>query len=181
MVLKNILSVVFVGLLCFGPLDVFCSSAAAQSGGRNRRPARNQPFEVTFWNWLQRTNYRQWEHPAGQTGDFYEGQAPHGALLKTYVNRRAADDQQNWQPGSVIVKENYNEDKQLMAITVMMRTENFDPQHGNWWWAKYRPSGQIDRSPADQGDKKLVGRVQGCINCHSGAEGEDYSFLNDTP
>ena len=153
------------------------SPATAQSGSRAGQSA--QKFETRMWQWLARSKYQQWAHPQGQNGDFYPGKSPHGMFLKMYLNSTAAADQGHFPQGSVIVKENFSPDKKLMSVTVMYRTKKYDPEHGNWWWAKYMPNGMIAKAPPEKGSMRLVGKVKPCIMCHSGADGDDMVFTND--
>ncbi len=159
-----------------------------QAGGQYQGAIQNQAssgtvqaqqtFESKFWSYLLRSEpaYRNWAPWPGQGADYYPGQSPHGAFLKMYINRTAAADPVNLPHGSVIIKENYGEDqKTLMAVTVMYRSQGYDSQNGDWYWAKYNPDGTV----AMKGDVRLAGRVQGCIDCHSGAQGNDFVFAND--
>jgi len=81
--------------------------AAAQSGTRTQQKAH---YEV-LWNWLQQHDYRQWDGGDGQPPEFQPGKSPHGALIKTYVSKRAGGDLKNLPDGSGIVKENFMPDK----------------------------------------------------------------------
>jgi hypothetical protein len=59
----------------------------------------------------------------------------------------------------------------LGAITVMyQRKEGYDPENNNWFWAKYKPDGSLDKNPKGMA---LAGRVakgmpQGCIALMTG-------------
>ena len=144
--------------------------------GSVQRPVAQEPFEVKFWNWLQSVQYRNWAPLPGQTAGTYAGESPHGAQVKLFANRTAAGDPEMLPNGSVLVKENFAEDGQtLMAITVMYRSTGYDPEHGDWFWAKYEPDGQVSRMDG----MAIAGRVEMCADCHSGAGGGDYSFAND--
>ena len=82
--------------------------------------------------------------------------------------------------GSIIVKENYGQDKEtLMAITVMYRTAGFDPQNNDWYWIKFNPDGSVARTPDAEGGKPIAGRFASCIECHRSAGGGDLTFAND--
>ncbi|MDH3638079.1 MAG: cytochrome P460 family protein [Gammaproteobacteria bacterium] len=123
-------------------------------------------------------------------GKHYQGVHPHGAILDTIE----AGVTVNGHQGHVIVKRNYGgEDasiekvandpgKYLGAITVMFKREaGYDPENGDWFWAKYLPSGDLDKNPKGV---QLAGRVakgmtQGCIACHTGAPGKDMVFLHN--
>ncbi len=113
--------------------------------------------------------YQQWAFFPG-TGELYKGKHPHGALLTTYVNDRALTGIQgkagSLQEGSIIVKENYMPDKKLGAVTVMYRVAGYDPEAGDWFWAKYKADGSIEKA----------GKVTGCIGCHAAVINNDWIF-----
>ncbi len=152
-------------------------NAHAQSGSRRAQQA--QAHYDTLWAWLQRSDYRRWKGVDGLAPDFQEGHSPHGALIKTFVNGPASKDLKHLPSGSVIVKENYSPDKKLMAVTIMQRSKGFDPEHGDWYYAKYAPNGKIDKTPPEMKSMPIAGKFKMCIDCHSGAGGGDFAFLND--
>lgn len=147
------------------------------SGSRQQRRLPPEEFHAAFWNYLtQKSPYTNWPSWPDKPG-MYEGQSPHGAYLKMYVNQTAARDVERLPAKSIIVKENYAPDqKTLGAVTVMYRVEGYDPEHGDWYWIKYRPDGTVDQTPDG---KPISGRFASCINCHEGSDGGDYTFAND--
>jgi len=148
--------------------------AQSRAGGNGRS------FEQQFWDYLERVQYDNWAPPPGGTDDFMEGQSPHGAFLKLYLNRTAAANPSELPSGSIVIKENYGPDKQqLMAVTVMYRHEGYNPDGGDWYWVKYLPDGTVDQKDTPMGRMQLAGRVKGCIECHSSADHDDFAFLND--
>ena len=153
-------------------------SAKAQSGSAVRRAPAS--FESKFWVYLQSVQYQNWAPAAGQGLDAYPGVSPHGAFLKMYLNRIAAADPKNLPFGSIIIKENYGKDKKtLMAVTVMYRVKDYDPDHKDWYWVKYNPDGTVARTPPDKGSKPIAGKFKSCIDCHAKAAGDDYYYGND--
>ncbi len=175
----------------------FCGSLAfAQSTvqGSGTIAVQNQPqsvqvplsaaerFQQQFWRYLTKgaVGYDQWGPFPGKEAEMYEGQSPHGAYLRLIANKIARQNPQSLPAGSILIKENYGEDKTtLMAITVMYRSQGYDPQHNDWYWIKYNPDGSVARTPAEQGRRPIAGRFASCIDCHSGAAGNDYAFVND--
>ncbi|MCG8649954.1 MAG: cytochrome P460 family protein [Pirellulales bacterium] len=138
--------------------------------------AVQETFESKFWRYLNDARYREWAPVSGTSGDAYEGQSPHGAMLKMYLSRKAAGLPNDLPTGSVIVKENYAADgKTLMAVTTMYKARNYDQAGTGWYWTKYNPDGSV----ATKDGKRLAGKVQGCIECHASAAGGDYAFFND--
>jgi hypothetical protein len=134
-------------------------------------------FEQKFWKWLQKVEYREHFAPwPGMEKGFYPGQSPHGAKLKLFVNRPVVTNPDKPGYNAVIVKENFTEDEKLAAVTIMYRMKKgYDPDHGDWYWAKYLPDGKV----AEADGMKIAGRVKSCIECHASAKGDDYIFTND--
>jgi hypothetical protein len=161
-------------------------SATQGSGSTTRQPVDNT-FEGRFWRYLTASPFRydEWAPFAGRSDGYYKGQSPHGAFVKVIANKVARQNPKQLPYGSILIKENYGADSRtLMAITVMYRTRGangqpWDPQNRDWYYVKYTPSGQVAFSPPEMGSKRLAGRVQSCIDCHSGAGSKDYVFLND--
>jgi hypothetical protein len=54
--------------------------------------------------------------------------------------------------------------------------EGYDPENHDWYWVKYLPNGEVDKT--DDG-MPIAGKVKGCIQCHASAAGGDYIFMND--
>jgi hypothetical protein len=111
--------------------------------------------------------YTQWALWPGK-GKLYKGTEPHGAFLTTYLNDKAAGGlkmrSEGMPIGSIIVKENYTPAKKLAALTVMYKTEGYNPDAGDWFWAKYAPDGTV----------QAEGKVAACIGCHQVAKARDY-------
>ena len=114
------------------------------------------------------STYTRWSHFPEHKGK-QPGNAPHGLMQSVYANDIALQSKNEAEPGSIIVKENYNaEGTKVMALTVMYKVEGFNPDAGDWFWAKYSPAGDVQAS----------GAVGGCINCHTGVADNDYTFVH---
>ena len=129
-------------------------------------PAEGQ----AVYDYIPKTSpYQNWPLYPGKD-KFYTGRHPHGALLTSYVNEIALNGINNkagtLANGAIIVKENYMPDKTLGAVTVMYRAKGYDPDSGDWFWAKYMPDGSIEKA----------GKVAGCIGCHTAAINNDWIF-----
>jgi hypothetical protein len=120
----------------------------------------------------------------------YAGTDPHGMMLETFYTRATVGDHD----GALVVKRNYGpegvtEDEvigdpagHLGAITIMFqREDDYDPDTGNWFYAKYLPDGTLDQNPVGMSLAGLVGKGgdAGCIACHQNAGGDDYLFTTD--
>lgn len=113
--------------------------------------------------------YQKWALFPGKD-KLYEGKHPHGALLTTYVSAdalKAINGKAGMLPnGAIIVKENYMPDKKLDAVTVMYRVKGFDPEAGDWFWAKYTAKGEVE----------AAGKVAMCSGCHTAVIPNDWIF-----
>jgi hypothetical protein len=122
----------------------------------------------------------------------YQGTPPHGAFLELLIRPVAVGDRS----AMTIVKKNYagqdlargdvlaRPGEHLASVTVMFRREDgYDPENGNWFWAKYGADGSLESNPAGV---PLAGRVakgmeEGCIACHAEAPGGDFVYSYDLP
>ena len=125
----------------------------------------------TLWKFLQGQGYPlSWHYVPGEPAGKYKGGAPHGAILRTFTNDIAFDALSKkafpLPEGAVVVKENYMPDGKLAAITVMQKIKDFNPEGGDWFWAKYTPDGTVQAS----------GKVGGCIGCHAQKKASDWIF-----
>ncbi len=154
------------------------SYAPAQSGSRSVRPQQAElPYEERLWEFLSRAQYRNWAPLPGQTDEAYAGHSPHGEQVKLYANRVAAGRSSELPTGSILIKENFDATgTELMAITVMYRSTGYAPESGDWYWAKYEPSGAV----STMNNMRVGGRVNMCIDCHTSAGGGDFVFANDS-
>lgn len=123
-----------------------------------------------LWTYMTETHsYTDWEFWPGHDG-MYPGKSPHGKFLKLYANDAAIQAAKAGKPmpdGAILVKENYAEDKKtLMAVTPMYKVAGFNPDAGDWFWAKYGADGDI----------QAAGTPKGCINCHRVKQNQDWIF-----
>ncbi len=158
-----------------------------QGPGNVTSQTADNTFEGRFWRYLTNSPFRydEWAPFAGRVDATYKGRSPHGAYVKVIANKMAREKPMQLPYGSILIKENYAADsKTLLSITVMYRTRGangqpWDPENRDWYYVKYTPTGQVAFSPPEMGSKRLAGRVQSCIDCHSGAGAKDFVFLND--
>ena len=120
-----------------------------------------------LWAHLESEAYQSnWSLWPGK-GEHYTGQEPHGMLLTSYMNSTALAayraEELPFPEGSIIVKENYTPEKELAAVTVMMKSSGYNPDGGDWYWLKRLADGTV----------AVEGRGAGCIDCHQ-ASVEDW-------
>lgn len=158
--MKRNLVILVCSFIVFGLVGI------ALAGGGNLPKAEGK----AVYDYITKTNpYHNWALFPGKD-KLYKGAHPHGALLTTYVNDIALkginDKVGTLANGAMIIKENYMPDKMLGAVTVMYRVDGYDPDAGDWFWAKYTADGAIEKE----------GKVAGCINCHTAAITNDWVF-----
>ncbi len=126
--------------------------------------------KVLWTRIAEETDYTNYEFWPGHEG-LKPGQAPHGAYHKVYINAALLDalpvENRTAPEGSIIVKGNYSPDQTLAAVTVMAKVEGYNPEHGDWFWAKYSPQGEV----------QAEGKPGGCISCHEGMKNNDYVII----
>ena len=120
---------------------------------------------AALWDYISKTSpYQKW----GQYGDFKGMQASkavHGSNVQVWANGPALEAKKAPLPeGSIIVKEGMGDDHKVNVVVVIYKVKGYNPQAGDWFWAKYEPSGKVGAS----------GKVQGCISCHGGKASNDY-------
>ncbi len=145
-------------------LALVVAMAAPALAGAGMPPADGQ----AFWTYISKTNpYTKWTMWPGKEG-MYEGKSPHGRYLKIFVNQpalQALKAHKPMPPGAIIVKENYKDKKTLAAITPMYKVKGFNPQGGDWFWAKI-----------SDGKVLAAGKVRGCLKCHQAVQANDWIF-----
>lgn len=149
------------------------------AAGTDRRPGDSPPDVVAMpdttaeavWSYLQEADYDDVWALWPDMGELYEGGRPHGRLLTTYVNAAALSaiegSESQMPTDALIVKENHATDSTLVAVTAMYEVEGYDPEHADWFWARYQPDGSVD----------AAGRVSSCQECH--VDGADYVLTDD--
>lgn len=120
--------------------------------------------------WEQIADYRTWEQFEGHEG-IEKSVSVHGNYVRTFVSPNASGRHDDLPYGTIVVKENMskNDESTLQATTVMQRIEGYDPENGDWFWARFKANGEQTHN----------GKVAFCFDCHFDAGGDDFIFLND--
>ena len=181
------------GLILSTSLPHVSAQDSVGSSKQSQKTERSKSFEARFWQYLLSNNYKNWAPPAGQGGGFFRGSSAHGQLHKLYVNRTAASDPDTLPDESVIVMENYQANKMLESISVMLRSAGSNPSQQDWYWITYGPDGSVigsakgnnSEGPVELGPNSSFVRTAGamvlgssCTQCHQKAPGEDFVFFN---
>lgn len=125
------------------------------------------PDAVKLYDYVVKLNpYDGWHLWPGSER-YHRGSGPHGAFVTTFVNNSGYFDVRKdgkIADGSIIVMENYNQDRKLSSLSVMYKIQGYNPDTGNWFWAEYDPFGKVLAS----------GKVPDCLNCHGKNRQRDY-------
>lgn len=128
------------------------------------------PDANALWAYIAKDfPYTQWSEWPDHQG-MQPGRAPHGSFNRVYVNDQLkSSTQAPVQYGSIEVKENYADNKELKSITVMYKIEGYNPQDGDWFWAVYSPDGKTLEA----------GKIDSCIGCHGTRAKNDFIIVHD--
>ncbi|MFQ6110511.1 MAG: cytochrome P460 family protein [Nitrospinota bacterium] len=154
-------------------LALACAELQRLTGAAPKGPKMPPPEGKAVLTYLTETApYGKYQYWPGKLG-LYKGQHPHGAWLTLTVNDTALAALKKgakvFPAGSIIAKENYTPDEKLDSLTVMYKAKGFDPEHNDWFWAKYNyAQGKFAVAAA--------GKVPGCIKCHELVENLDYVY-----
>ncbi|OHD11276.1 MAG: hypothetical protein A2086_12815 [Spirochaetes bacterium GWD1_27_9] len=126
----------------------------------------------SLWNRIiVENNYKKYKMWPDHEG-LQEGQSPHGRFHKIYINKQLYNSlpiPDKVAPyDSIIVEENYNIQKELRNIDVMIKIADYNPDFSDWFWATFTPDGKIVNE----------GQVENCIDCHLGMFDNDFIIVH---
>lgn len=156
------------------PMFVALFALTACGGGETDTSDTTETDTTTFDDaaltadlWTAIDGYDTWGRPAGWAATPVLSANHMGAYVIRYDDATLAA----WSgtgeapDGAISVKEEYSDEAgtTLTGITVMQKVAGYDPDHGDWFWAKYMPDGTVGMS----------GKVDMCYGCHAAAP-QDY-------
>ncbi len=109
---------------------------------------KKAPEEIAteLWTLINTEQYQQWKEMPGP-GALTKDADKKKSYTKTYANDIAYETieqkSQSLPPGSIIVKEKYDDQDQLQSISAMINLGGDDPKDINWFWAQYSPDGKL--------------------------------------
>lgn len=163
--MKTSLTIIFTICALLGA--VLTASAIHEMVPAETQPTLPGPDAIKVFEYIVHDQYASWNLWPGRAR-LYNGTEPHGSFLTVYVNNDAyyaVKGKKAMQDGAIIVLEGYSPDKKLTGISVMYKINGYNREGGDWFWAKYSPSGKVESS----------GRVKACIDCH-GRNGDYLHF-----
>ena len=150
-------------------LTVFAVVAVAFLAAHALEDQMPGPDAAEFWTYITKTSpYTEWKFWDDHSG-MQPGAAPHGPFHKVYVNDILYDAESTPVPnGAIQVKESYNSDKKMTAITVMYKVKDYNPDGCDWYWARF----------STEGKGGPEGKLDMCIGCHKAKAVNDYIFVH---
>ena len=133
-----------------GPVPANISPQIFPSPTASPAPELPDTTAASMMAYLEQLDYEsKWELWPGQ-GEKYMTSGGHSVRLTTYVNPPAyaavIGKEGVLPPNSIIVKENYTEDGEFRATTVMYKVEGYNPEHNDWFWLKVLEDGTVDQA-----------------------------------
>lgn len=120
-------------------------------------------------SYLTENDYHKWSLWPG-TEEMASSSAVHGAFVTIYVSDDALAainaGAKEMPYGTMVIKDGFNENKELTNTVVMYKVKGFDPVHNDWFWASYTATGDVNSE----------GILSACYNCHSKVSQSDYLF-----
>ncbi|MFN3168351.1 MAG: cytochrome P460 family protein [Phycisphaeraceae bacterium] len=122
----------------------------------------------------QIADYKTWQTPDWVDG-YQPSRHPVPKFVRYYVNAKGMSDIDNPPDGAIFVKEQFDQDKQFINLTVMKKIDGYDPENGDWYWAI-----TDDQRRVTNAGKLDTAWTSSCISCHKkGDGGGDLLFVND--
>ena len=128
-----------------------------------------EPEAEAVWKYITEKNaFTDWDFWPDHQGT-YPSAAPHAPKHKIYVNKQALDSTMlPMQDRSMVVKYNLSPADKVKAVTIMYKVKGYNPDAGDWFWAKYSPTGEVEEA----------GKVKTCIGCHNAKADNDYILVH---
>ena len=133
---------------------------------------KKQISAESLWNRIiKEDNYQKYSSWPGHKG-IQPGKSPHAPFSKVFINATIRDalpiKNKIIPDGGIVVKEAYDNDKEVVNISVMAKVKDYNPKHDDWFWAQYSPDGKVLES----------GNPSMCINCHNAYMDNDYLIIH---
>lgn len=129
-----------------------------------------EPDAEALWKYISQENsfteWAVWENGKGLNDD--ASTASYSPNHKVYLNSQAVELRKTIIPypnESILVSYIRSPAGEPKAVTVMYKVKGYNPAAGDWFWAKYSLTGEVEEA----------GKVKRCISCHAKKiPGNDY-------
>lgn len=185
----SILSVSLLGFAVWAQTETGGESGGemTEETGGMAEMSEDESMAMGYLEELTAAPYTDWAFEPGVPEGFYTGNAPHGLILRTFINditvEAVGSGADAFPEGSILVKENHlpgdidvesmenhaaveGFEGDISDITYMVKVAGYNPEVGDWFWAKQTLEGEII----------AAGQPDGCIGCHTQVADNDYVF-----
>jgi hypothetical protein len=129
-----------------------------------------KPNGAAVWKFItEESSFKDWKR-------LPEIPKSHGSFVpdtpeqKTYANKQALESTTlPLSNGAMVAKYNLSPANEIKAITIMYKSEGYNPSAGDWFWVEYDPDGKVQKE----------GKPESCIGCHAKAASNDYLLAHD--
>ena len=120
------------------------------------------------------SSYETWEQATEWEG-VHSSQSAHGSSVQIWLNDlaiTALEEETPYPDGAAIIKEGYVDEAgtQLNALTLMVKQEGYASDSGDWFWASYSSSGEVQQA----------GTPEFCVSCHSASSSDYVLFVEES-
>ena len=154
-------------------LSLAVGIAVAGLGSACANTAAAVPTPQALWRQIQALQTQHAIMPeshlfqaGSRTVDVYTVDLANAAAIQSIKKAGGIVKVGKYENGSLLVKENYNQNKKLTGVTAMLKAKGFDAGDRNWVMAAYKPNGAL----------AAFGKIGSCIACHVMVTRQDFVF-----
>lgn len=167
---KTLVIVISIVLLAAVSLAVTGQEKEMKMKGKGMKAKMPPADAEACWMYMTKMSpYHGWGYWPGHAG-IKEGKSPHGKFVRVTANpvalMAARKGMKEMPDGALIMKENFDADRKLVALTPMYKVKGYNPEGGDWFWMKLAPDGTVEAS----------GKLKGCVGCHAKVKKNDWIF-----
>ncbi len=142
-----------------------------------------QDLELAGTLWATMAGHDAWPGFPGREG-IQPIETPHSSYVSFHLNEVAQMNTESPVSGAIIATRNHrnaDDPASIESVTVMFKQAGYNPAQGDWFWAKFKPTGELMLDPQGFGMAGAVGQNDstGCLSCHINAPGDDFIFANE--
>jgi hypothetical protein len=152
-------------------------SCAEKEGDNDTGESADDALAAELWAAID--GFESWTEPAGWEGIVASEDGTHGPYVQIWTDADTLDALAAGEApadGSILVKCGYQDAEGAAvgsdghALTAMQKIEGYDPDHGDWFWAKF---------DASTGEAETAGSASFCYGCHEAFDPDGDGVIFD--
>ena len=145
--------------------------------GADSGQSEDEAIAAELWEAIDA--FESWSEPAGWEGIVPSEDGTHGPYVQIWSDSATLAALTAGEPvadGSILVKCGFEDAEGATvgdeghALTAMQKIEGYDPDHGDWFWAKFDPN---------TGEALTAGSASGCYGCHEALDPDADGVIFD--